>query len=287
MAQKTLAFYLEKAKKEGWALPQFNFSTPEQLKGMVEAAQQQHAPLLLGTSEGEAAFLGVSQAVALVESYKKETGLPVFLNFDHGKSIESVKKAIDAGYDAVHIDASGYVFEESIKVVKKVVQLARKKGVSVVEGEFQEVPGGHSVLHKAPLNKGVMTDPAKAKEFVRKTGVNSVAVLVGSVHGIVQQGNPGLDLERLQKIQKQVQCFLVLHGGSGTPQRDLLQAVKLGVVKVNVNTELRIAFAKALHSSLLKNPEEIVPYKLLAGVVEETRRVTEQKMKFFGSSNKV
>jgi ketose-bisphosphate aldolase len=289
MTQKTLKHYYQKAKKEGWALPQFNFSSAEQLQGIVQACVQQKAPLLLGTSEGDSDFLGKTQAVLLVESYRKDTKLPIFLNFDHGKSIESIRAAIEAGYDAVHFDGSHLSFAENIAQTKKIVALARKNRISVVEGEFQEVPGKHSIMHKGkgeadPLG---LTFPTEAALFAEKTGVDSLAVMIGTVHGIYEKGNPRLDLNRLQEIKKHVRCFLVVHGGSGTPKRDLLQAVKTGVVKVNVSTELRVAFINTLRKTLKENPEEVAPYKLFPPSVEEVLKVAVGYLGFLGSSNKI
>lgn len=289
MTQRTLKYYYQKAKKQGWALPQFNFSCAEQLQGIVQAAVDLKAPLLLGTSERDSRFLGKSQAVALAESYRKDTKLPIFLNFDHGKSFASVKEAIEAGYDAVHFDGSSLPFKENVFITKKVVVLAKKNRISVVEGEFTEIPGKHSSFHKgkAPLlSKDSFTDPAQAREFVRKTGVDSLAVLIGTVHGIYKK-NPRLDLERLQEIKKHVMSFLVLHGGSGTPQKDLLAAVKMGVVKVNISTELRAAFTNALRVTLKKESEEIAPYNIFPASVQAVRKVAEYHLQFLGSANKI
>ena len=288
MAQKTLKYYYQKARREGWALPQFNFSTAEQLQGIVQAARKLKAPLLVGTSEGDSRFLGKAQAVALVESYRKDTKLPIFLNFDHGKSFDSIKDAIEAGYDAVHFDGSALSFRKNIAQTQKVVALARRYRVSVVEGEFAEIPGEHSVLHKGKtplLNKASFTNPEQAREFVQKTGVDSLAVLIGTVHGIYRK-NPRLDLRRLQEIKKRVRTFLVLHGGSGTPPRDLFQAVKTGVVKVNISTELRAAFINTLRAILKEKPEEITPYKILPKSIEAVQKVAEQHIQFLGSANK-
>ena len=289
MAQKTLKHYYIKAQKGGFALPQFNFSTAEQLQGIVQAAVAKKAPLLLGTSEGDSKFLGKAQAVALVESYRKETRIPIFLNFDHGKSFGSVKEAIEAGYDAVHFDGSSFPIKENIALTQKVVALAKKNRVSVVEGEFAEIPGKHSVLHtvEAPSrNKDSFTNPKEAREFVRKTGVNALAILIGTEHGIYKK-NPRLNLERLQEIKKHVMCFMVLHGGSGTPRKDLLRAIKTGVVKVNISTELRAAFINTLRETLKEKPKEITPYKILPPSIEAVQKVAEHYIQFLGSANKI
>lgn len=288
MAQRTLKYYYQRAKKEGWALPQFNFSTAEQLQGIVQAAVRLKAPLLVGTSEGDSGFLGKAQAVALVESYRKEARFPIFLNFDHGHSFESIREAIEAGYDAVHFDGSRLPFLKNIAETKRVVALARKHKISIVEGEIGEVPGGHSVLHKEKtfhLSSKDLSDPEEARVFAQKTKVDSLAVLIGTVHGVYKK-NPRLDLDLLQEIKKRVRTFLVLHGGSGTPPRDLLKAVKSGVVKVNISTELRAAFTNTLRTTLKEKPEEITPYKILLPSVQAVQKVAERHIQFLGSANK-
>jgi len=289
MAKKDLKYYYKKAKKEGFAMVQFNFSTQEQLQGIVQAGIHLKAPLLVGTSEGDSKFLGKAQAVALVGSYQKETKLPIFLNFDHGKSFGSVKEAIEAGYDAVHFDGSSYSFKENIAISQRVVALAKKNRVSIVEGEFAEIPGKHSVMHKEKtpsFSSDSFTDPKEAKEFVKKTGVNALAILIGTVHGVYKE-NPHLSIKQLQEIKKHVTSFMILHGGSGTPKRDLLQAVKTGVVKVNISTELRVAFTNTLRTTLQKYDKEVTPYKVLPPSILAVQKVAEQYILFLGSANKV
>lgn len=270
-------------------MTQFNVSCLEQMQGVMEAAIAKKAPVLFGTSEGDSSFLHMPQAVALVESYRKETGLPVFLNFDHGKTLEILQSAADAGYDALHFDGSAHEFKENIALAKKVVAMARKKKISVVEGEFGEIPGGHSEFHKNTalvLDKENYTDPEQAREFVKKTGVDSLAVLIGTVHGVFHK-NPPLDIERLQEIRNRVTCFYVLHGGSGTPENDLAAAIRNGVVKVNISTDLRAAFVLALRDTMAKNPEEIAPYKILPPSIEAVRKVAEGHLLLMGSANKI
>jgi len=288
MPKKDLKYYYKKAKKEGWALAQFNWSTAEMLRGIVQAAVKQKSPLLLGTSEGDSGFVGLRQAVGLVEGWRKDTGLPIFLNLDHGKSFSYLKAAIDAGYDDVHFDGSDLSLQKNIQEAKKVVAYAKRKGIAVVEGEFGKILGGSS-FHKEKtiaLDREEFTDPDQARDFVRKTGVDSFAVTIGSVHGIYRQ-MPRLDLERLKKIEKSVQSFLVLHGGSGISSSQIRRAIKLGIVKINVSTELRAAFTQTLRKELKKNPDAVTPYKLLPTAVVAVQRVAEEKIILFGSAGKL
>ncbi len=286
--KKDLRYYLEKAREGGWALGQFNFSSAEQLKGIVAAAQNLRSPLLLGTSEGDSALIGIAQAAAIVGAYRKETGLPIFLNFDHGKSLENIQAAMNAGYDAIHCDASGLGLEENIAKTKQAVSMARAAKILVVEGELGKI-FGRSQIHQektVTLSKGDFTNPDEAERFAKETRVDSLAVIFGNVHGVYEQ-MPHLDFERLQEIKKRVECFLVLHGGSGIPENEIRQAIQLGIVKINISTELRLAFAGALRTSLAEHPEEIAPYAFFPPAISAVQKIAEEKMKLFGSADKI
>jgi fructose-bisphosphate aldolase class II len=248
---KDLKYYFNKALKEGWAIGQFNFSDVKTAGAIVRAAQKLRSPVILGTSERASKIVGLKQAVALAKGYQKETKLPIFLNLDHGRSFPYIKKAIEAGYEAVHFDGSDLSLEENIKETKKLINYAKKFRV-LVEGEVGVIGG-------------VLTKPQDALKFVNETNIDSLAVAVGNIHGIRPAGiNPNLNLERLKEIKNKLGSLpLVLHGGSGTPQQDIKKAIKLGVVKINISTELKKA--------------------ALSGREEE---VVEQKIKLFGSINK-
>jgi len=267
--------YFKKAMKEGWAIGQFNFSNSKILKAIILAAKNKKTPVIVGTSVRESKSIGISQAVTLVESYRKETGLPIFLNLDHGKSFNYIKKAINAGYDAVHFDGSKLSLNRNIQITKKVVKYARKKGV-LVEGEVGVIGGG-------------LTNPQEAQRFVKETEVDSLAINVGTIHGIKKSGrNPRVNLKRLKEIKEKIGSIpLVLHGGSGTPQEDIKAAIKIGVVKINVNTELRIAYTNTLRKVLKKKPKEITPYKYMPEVIKAVQEVVEEKIKLFGSINRI
>jgi len=288
MTKHNLRHYYEKAREEGWALVQFNWSSGEMLKGIVQAAAKLQSPLLVGTSEGDSGSVGIRQAAALVDAYRKETGLPIFLNLDHGKSLEYLKEAIDAGYDAVHLDGSALALEENIALTKKVVALAREHNISVVEGEVGQLQGG-STVHE---EKTIVLDPEgftkseEAARFVKETGVDSLAITFGNVHGVYEK-MPSLEFDRLESIQKSTDAILVLHGGSGIPDDQVLRAIKLGIVKMNLSTELRAAFTDTLREVLDANPNEVTPYKYYPATVDAVQKVTEEKIQFLGAANKV
>lgn len=280
---------LQKAKNDKYAVGQFNVSTDEQIRAIVEVAKNLNSPIIIGTSEGERKFLGDKQAVALVKSWQEESKLPIILNADHCKSFDSAKLAIDAGYNSIHFDGSELELEESIKITKKVVNYAKNINPSIlIEGELGYLRGGAGMHKKIEIKPEDLTKPEQAKKFVQMTNIDSLAIAIGNVHGIVSdKKNPPLYLDRLKEIQKSIpNTLLVLHGGSGTSQEDIKEAIKLGIVKVNINTELRIAYKEKLHETLKKHPEEIKPYKILINSVEAMKKVVEEKIELFGSKNK-
>ena len=280
----------KKAKDNKYAIGAFNVSNLEQLKGIIQAAQNLQSPVIVATSKGESVFVGKKQIKALVAVYREETDLPVILHLDHGKSFEVVKEAIEAGYDSIHFDGSKLDFEENIEMTKKVVDFAREKNVKNIEGELGYLRGTSSMQDDVEIKKEDLTDPKQALEFIERTGIDNLAISIGNVHGIFKSNkNPHLFLDRLEEINSEVgdKVGLVLHGGSGTPEEDVKKAIELGVVKVNVNTELRLAYSKTLNEFMQINPEQTTPYKIMPTVVEAIQKVVEDKMKLFKSDNKI
>ncbi len=296
---KTLKYYFKKAQKEKFAIGQFNFSDWSQVKGIVEASKNLKAPIILGTSEGESRFVGLREAVAMRDALRKKTGLPIFLNLDHGKSLEYLKEAILAGYDMVHFDGSKLPIEENIKISKQVVAFAKwhrlrqgfgGQGGVLVEGEMGKIGTDASRVYqeKFEIKESDLTKPEDAQNYARQTGVDILAVSVGTFHGIDVTGiSPNIRLDRLKEIEQIVGIPLVLHGGSGTPEEDLKEAIKRGIVKVNINTETRIAFTDALRKSLELHKDEIVPYKYFPEAIDAVRQVVEKNIQLFGGANKI
>ena len=274
---KTLKYHLQKVKRKKRTIGQFNFSTLEQLKGIIEAAREKKTPIILGTSQGEVGFFGMEEAVLLRDYYRKS--FPhIYLNLDHGRDIKLIKKAIDLGYDCVHHDGSELSFKENIKRTKKIVKYAHKRKV-LVEGEIKSIKGG-SETHKGVLKfeKERFENVAQAKEFVAKTKIDSLAINIGNVHGTFSKPIR-LNIDLLKEINKNISVFLVLHGGSGTKEADIKKAIKNGIVKININTELRQVWKKSLLKSL--KTETIKPYKILLPVIEAIERKTKEKIKLF------
>jgi len=257
--------YLKRAQNKKYAIGQFNFSTMEQLRGILKAAQAIKRPVILGTSEAESKYLGLEETVTLVKILKTKYKASVFLNLDHGKDLDWLKKAIDFGYSAVHFDGSGLPLEKNIEYAKKLVEYAHKKDV-LVEGEID------------PIEKQKLTRPEDVKKFVKETKVDCLAIALGSIHGLTQK-TIKLNLGRLKEIQKETKTFFVLHGGSGIPDSEIKKAIKMGIVKININTELRMVWKNSLKTAL-KN-KEIKPYKILPQAENAVQKKVVEKINLF------
>ena len=202
---KNLKYYLKKTQKQGWAIGQFNFSTLEQLKGIIMAAENMRSPVILGTSEKESEFIGLRQARALISIYQKK-GLPIFLNLDHSKSLSYIKKAIDEGYDAVHFDGSRLNLSENIKMTKKAIVLARKKNV-LTEAEIGIIGSNSSKIYDRSfkIKQADLTKLENVEKFLKNVKIDSLGISIGNFHGVKTKGlNPHLDLSRLKKIKEKV-----------------------------------------------------------------------------------
>ena len=280
---------LKKAQEEKFAIGAFNFSTLEQLRAIFEAANILKSPIIVQTSQNEANFLGIDLIVEAVKVFRERYNVSAFLNLDHGKEIGIIKQAINSGYDMVQFDGSNLSFEENLTKTKEVVDYAHHCGV-LVEGELGYLRGSSNMYEETPfVSENDYTDPKKAKEFVGKTDVDFLAISVGNIHGALRsrKNNPPLDIDRIQEINSRLKnTFLVLHGGSGTSEDDLKQAISAGIVKINVNTDLRNVYTKALRTELQKNKEQIVPYKYLKEPINKLRETIKYKIQLFRSNNK-
>jgi fructose-bisphosphate aldolase class II len=279
----TLNEWLKIALEKGFAIGHFNVSNLEGMAAVIRGAQTVGAPLIIGLSEGERKFFGIKQAVAAVRIWKEETGLPIFLNADHTKSFEGIKEAVDAGFDSVHFDGSQLDYETNIKETKRAVEYAKAKNPEIsVEGELGYLRGESRLQEAIEIKPEDMTDPDRAAEFVRLTGVDRLAIVFGNIHGIVTKQKERLDLSRLEAIRAKTNAYLVLHGASGLSDDDVREAIKRGIVKVHINTELRVTFRKALEQALYAMPDETTPYIYLSPALEAMQKVVEEKLRLFG-----
>jgi len=285
---KTLKEYFAQAREEKWAIGHFNFLTADQLKAFVEAAAELKSPIMVGTSEGEAKFVGHGQAVALVRSYQ-EAGHAVFLNADHHKSADFAKKAIDAGYDTIAIDTSKLPYEENVAAVKEVVEHGKAKNPEMmIEGELGYLKGSSEVQEKVEISKDDFTKPEEAKAFVEATGIERLAIVFGNLHGVTTDQEMHLDMDVLRGVLQAVpDVQIVLHGGSGLETTEIQEAIANGVTNVHVNTELRLAYHDALESELAKDDESTTPYKFEKPAYEATKAMILQKLKEYGSVNRL
>jgi len=293
---ENLNYYLKQAKDGHYALGHFNFATEDVLRGIIEASRDAGAPaVMVGTSEGEAGFVGMKEAVALVKVMKEDLNYPVFLNADHYKSFEKCKEAIDAGYDSIIIDASKLPNEENIVLTKQVVNYARSVSASrrtdiSVEGELGYLKGSSEVQQKIEISPADYSKPQEVADFVSRTGVDRMAIVFGNIHGIVTDQEEKLDIEHLNKIMSwaslhdvkmPMTLFFVLHGASGLKDEDVVASIKAGITNVHFNTELRVAYRNEIDKQFHANPNETTPYKYLGPAVDEVKKLVTQKIKVF------
>lgn len=285
---KTLREYIKEADEKGVAIGHFNISNLEALHGIYTAAKKLNLPIIIGVSEGESAFVGKEEVVALVRAIRERDKYPIFLNADHHYSFETVKAAIDAGFDSVVIDAVKLPIDENITLTKKCVDYAKEFSKKydkdiLVEAELGFIGQSSKILDKIPdgVSEETMTTPEDAKMFVDATGVDLLAPSIGNVHGVVKSGNPRLHPERVKAIREATGIPLVLHGGSGSMNEDFVECIKAGIDIVHINTEIRVAFTEALRKSLADNPNEITPYKYLPAATTAVEQVVEARLKLF------
>lgn len=279
--------YFEKAKNEMFALGAFNAANLETIKAVASASKNLASPILIECSPGEINFLGIQRAVKIIRSFEEEMEIPIILNLDHGTEPEQIKKAVDAGFDYVHFDGGKLSLDDAIKQGRELVKYAHKKGI-LIEGEIDHIEGSSSdyTKEKPDVDPSLYTDPRKAKRFVDETEVDTFASFVGNLHGIYSE-NKHLNLDLLREIHNMIpHTYLSLHGGSGIVEADITQAIKNGIVKINVNSEMRIAFKMTLQETL-NNSNEIAAYKFMQKPIDEVQKVVENKIKLFGSSQKI
>jgi fructose-bisphosphate aldolase class II len=284
---KKLKEYILEAEKEGRAIGHFNISNLETLRGIFNSARKLNLPVIIGTAEGERKFIGTKQAVALVKSLREEYDYPIFLNADHTYSFEGVKECIDAGYDSVIFDATGMSYEDNVKITKKCVEYARSVNPDIiVEAELGFIGSSSKVLDKIPegvkISEEFLTKPEEAKRFVEETGVDMLAPAVGNIHGMLKGGvDPALNIKRIAEIKSVINIPIVLHGASGNSEEDIKNAIKAGISLIHINTEIRVAFRKALEAELIEKKDEVAPYKYMDKAIIAVEEVIDKKLKLF------
>ena len=295
----TSAEMFKKAYEGHYAVGAFNVNNMEIIQGIVEAAREEKSPLILQVSAGARKYANHIYLMKLVEAAIEDTGLPICLHLDHGEDFEICKACVDGGFTSVMIDGSKHPFEENIELTKRVVEYAHNKGV-VVEAELGRLAGVEDAV-KVNTKDATYTDPDQAVEFVERTGVDSLAIAIGTSHGAYKfKGNPELDFARLEKITKLLPGFpLVLHGAStvipsfldgaqGVPEDMLLKAGTFGVCKINIDTDLRLAMTASIRKHLATNPADFDPRQYLKPAREAIKQMVAHKMRdVLNSSNRL
>lgn len=282
---------MQRSRSQGFAVGAFNIDNQETLIAVCRAAQKLQAPVLVEVSHGEVVAMGLDNIRDLVDNYRMEYGIEMYINLDHSPTVEDCKRAIDAGYEFIHIDISqanhNATLEEIIAKTKEVVEYARFTG-ALVEAEERYFMGSSNV-HTETIDyeevKKYNTKPEEAVSFVASTGIDTLAVQIGNLHGLYPVPKQ-LDLDLLQRIRDSITCQISLHGGSDTPLHYFEEAAKIGVSKVNINSDMRFAFRKTLEKVLADHPDEYAIVKLMPEVYGAVQAVVEEKIKAFGSAQK-
>jgi fructose-bisphosphate aldolase class II len=294
-----------RAMQKAYATGAFNISNLESLFAVVEAAVEEKSPVIVAVTPSSIRYAGLAYIEKIVKTAAKPAPVPMSLHLDHGKDVETVSKCLEAGFTSVMIDGSHLKFEENIALTKRVVDLAHPKGVSV-DAELGRLAGVEESTVEE--REAVLTDPDAAKEFVERTDVDALAVAIGTSHGAYKfKGEPKLDFERLKLIREKVSIPLVLHGASsvpswiiqkavkygaelsgarGIPEEHIRKAISLGIAKINIDTDLRLAFTATVREFLVKSPKIFDPRKILGSAKEAMKEVVKSKTRLFGSSRK-
>ena len=274
---------LLKAQREKYAVPAFNFHNLETIQVIVEAAAEMNSPLILAGTPGTFEYGGRDYLQAIIETAARKYSIPIAIHLDHHETFESIKKSIDLGTKSVMIDASHHPFEENIELVSKVVEYAHRYDVTV-EAELGRLGGQEDDL-VVDEKDSFFTNPDAAVEYAERTRIDSLAVAIGTAHGLYKS-EPKLDFERLEEIRKKVSIPLVLHGASGVSVQDVRKCISLGITKVNIATELKIPFSDELRKYLMENTEANDPRKYMAKATEEMKKVVIETIKMCMSNDR-
>ena len=280
---------LTRSQKQGTALGHFNVADLTLLKAVLGASTEMGLPAFIGASEGERGFFGTRQLAALVKSMREESDIPVFLNADHTHSLTKGMEAANAGFDSVGMDFSALPFEQNVSRTKEAVEALKAINPAIiVEGEIGDIGTGSEIHQTTQVGSRKLSTPEEARQFVQSTGIDVLAPAVGNMHGMIQSMVEGetkkrLDIDRIARIKEAAGIFLTLHGGSGTDDGDFRKAIAAGINIVHINTELRVAWRRSLGDSLARNPNEVVPYKILAPVIDAVKQVVSSRLTLFNA----
>jgi len=277
------------AEKGKYAVGAFGVQNLETVQAVIEAAVEEKSPAILIISEGAIKYAGLQTIANIVKTLADAAPVPIVAHLDHGPSFDMATACVVAGFKSVMVDASHYDYEQNVAITRQVVAMAHAVGATV-EGEIGKIGGVEENIVVAEAD-ATMTEPEEAANFVRDTGIDAVAVAIGNAHGLYK-GEPKLDIPRMKRIHDAVKvvdpnCFLVLHGGSGTPDHMIKDAIAAGVSKINIGTELKLAFVDGVKETLAKKPHVDDPRHLIGPARAKVKEVTKEKMRLFGSSGRI
>jgi fructose-bisphosphate aldolase class II len=276
--------FLPAAKEKKFAVGQFNMNNLEFAQAITQAAMEERSPFIFGVSEGAIKYMGLEYTVAIAEAAAKVSGLPIALHLDHGSSFDVVMKCIRAGFTSVMFDGSHLPFEENVRLTKEIVKVAHAMGVSV-EGELGTIGGVEDDLVVDDAD-AMLAKPEEAIRFYEETGVDCLAIAVGTAHGMYK-GEPHIRFDIIEEVTRNIPVPVVLHGGSGVPDEMIRKAIQAGVGKINVNTENQVACTAAIREVLEKDEKVYDPRKYLGPGREAMVEVVRAKIRLFGSNNQI
>ena len=269
-----------------FAYPAFNTMNLETTVGIIAAAEEMNAPVILETSEGAIKYAGLETLFEIMATLAIKAKVPIALHMDHGKDMEQLKAGIELGYSSVMIDHSGLSFEENVRDTKAMVEFAKTEG-AWVQGEIGRMRGSEDWVSVSEAET-LLTEPEEAKKFYEATGVNTLASSVGTIHGIIKMNGKAtahVDVDRIRKIHELVDVPLVLHGASGVPDAVISEAIAAGIAIINIDTELRVGFTRELRVFLASHPDEVDPRKYFHPAIEGVKSAAIKKLKAFKTQN--
>ncbi|MBN1326259.1 class II fructose-bisphosphate aldolase family protein [Candidatus Falkowbacteria bacterium] len=278
--------YFQKSREQKFAIPAFNIYNLETVLGVLRAAKKLKSPVIIAVSESNIRYAGLNAVYSTVEGIIKDIdkNLPVILHLDHGSDFNLIKDCIEVGFNSIQIDASKYKLNKNIQITKQVVEYAHKYKI-FVEGELGAMQGGHGIVSGLFKGKIPLADINEIKQFIKETNIDSLAPAVGTVHGMFK--NEKIDFKLLKQIRKETNKYLVLHGGSGVPVSQIKKAVKAGINKVNIGTEIKVAFTNTIRDVSIKNKNETDPRKILIPAIDKVEQVSLKVIKILNSQNKI
>ncbi|MEH7419093.1 class II fructose-1,6-bisphosphate aldolase [Neobacillus drentensis] len=283
MTLVSMSEMLVNAKKEKYAVPQFNIINMEFTQAIVEVSNEENSPVILGVGEPTIKYMGMDYVIAIANAAAKNSSIPIALHLDHGSSFEVVMQCIKAGFSSVMIDGSKYSFEKNIALTNKVVEAAHSVGVSV-EAELGTIGGAEDNIY-VNENDVILPSAEEAIEFWNHTNLDALAVAVGTAHGMYKI-EPKIRFDVISKIANSIPVPLVLHGGSGVPDQDIQKAIAIGISKINVNTENQVAFSNAVRQIINSN-DDIQDSRLFLRVGRDAvKEMVRSKIRLFSSANK-